>query len=178
MFSLLDSAAAPQSLRSTGPPFRFPFLHRTILHLFSYWFSDVVAYPEPYLELQFPLHLVLYKVTQPLVCFLASSTQSSLVSSLPRFALRPIVSKSSFTQNDSLRTLWLFVRSFLGYSTQCEPHPVGDYSRTLPTHRRLLERHSLHIEDYLNDTLDTDLTEDYFIDTLSIRRTASNQAQT
>ena len=34
MFSSLDSAAAPHSLRSTGPPFRFPFLHRTILHLF------------------------------------------------------------------------------------------------------------------------------------------------
>ena len=34
MFSSLDSAAAPQSLRSTGLPFHFPFLHRTILCLF------------------------------------------------------------------------------------------------------------------------------------------------
>ena len=30
---------------------------------FSHWFSDVVAYPEPYLELRFSLHSVLYKVT-------------------------------------------------------------------------------------------------------------------
>ena len=34
MFSSLDSAAAPHSLRSTGSPFRFPFLHHTILYLF------------------------------------------------------------------------------------------------------------------------------------------------
>ena len=34
MFSSLESAAAPHPLRSIGPPFRFPFLHRTILHLF------------------------------------------------------------------------------------------------------------------------------------------------
>ena len=33
MFSSLGSAAAPHSLRSTGPPLHFPFLHRTILHL-------------------------------------------------------------------------------------------------------------------------------------------------
>ena len=32
MFSSLVSAAAPQSLRSTGTPFRFPILHRTILY--------------------------------------------------------------------------------------------------------------------------------------------------
>ena len=147
MFSSLDSAAAPHSLRSTGSPFRFPFLHRTILNLFSYWFSDVVAYPEPYLELRFPLRSVLYKVTRPLVCSLASSTQSSLVSSLPRFALRPSRLKPSLTRNSSLRTLRLFVRSSLGYSTQCEPHLVGDYSRTLPTCRRLLERHSRYGSD-------------------------------
>ena len=54
-----------------------------------HWLSDVEAYPESYLELQFPLCYVLYKVSQPLVCSLASSMQSSLVSSLPRFALRP-----------------------------------------------------------------------------------------
>ena len=34
MFPFLDSAAAPHSLRSTGPPFHFPFLHRTIPHCF------------------------------------------------------------------------------------------------------------------------------------------------
>ena len=84
---------------------------------FSYWFSDVVAYPEPYLELRFSLRSVLYKVTRPLVCPLASSTQSSLVSSLPRFALRTSRLKPSLTRNGSLRTLWLFVRSSLGYST-------------------------------------------------------------
>ena len=33
MLSALDSAAAPHSLRSTGTPYRFPFLHRTILYL-------------------------------------------------------------------------------------------------------------------------------------------------
>ena len=33
MFSSFDSAAALHSLCSTGSPFRFPFLHRTILHL-------------------------------------------------------------------------------------------------------------------------------------------------
>ena len=33
MLSSLVSAAAPHSLCSTGLPFRFPFLHRTILHL-------------------------------------------------------------------------------------------------------------------------------------------------
>ena len=33
MFSSFDSAAVPHSLHSTGPPFRFPFLHRTILYL-------------------------------------------------------------------------------------------------------------------------------------------------
>ena len=59
--------------------------------LFSHWFSEVVAYPEPYLELRLLLRSILYKVTRPLVCSLASSTQSSLVSSLPRFALRPPV---------------------------------------------------------------------------------------
>ena len=72
---------------------------------FADWFSDVVAYPEPYLKLRFSLHSVLYKVTRPLIYSLASSTQFSLVSSLPRFALRTTVSKSSFTRNDSLRTL-------------------------------------------------------------------------
>jgi hypothetical protein len=99
----------------------------------------VVAYPEPYLELRFLLRSVLYKVTRPLVCSLASSTQSSLVSSLPRFALRPFRLKPSLARNGSLRTLRLFVRSSLGYSTQCEPYPVGDYSRTLPTNRRILK---------------------------------------
>ena len=34
MLSSLDSTAAPHSLRSTRPPFRFPFLHRTIPYLF------------------------------------------------------------------------------------------------------------------------------------------------
>ena len=144
LFSLCSCSAVATQHR---PPFRFPFLHRTILHLFSYRFSDVVAYPEPYLELQFPLRSVLYKVTRPLVCSLASSTQSSLVSSLPRFALRPSHLKPSLTRNGSLRTLRLFVRSSLGYSTQCEPHPIGDYSRTLPIHRRLLERHSRYGSD-------------------------------
>ena len=33
MFSPLDSAAAPHLLRSTGPPFHFPFLHHMILYL-------------------------------------------------------------------------------------------------------------------------------------------------
>ena len=33
MFSSLDSAAAPHPLRSTGSPYRFPFLHRMILYL-------------------------------------------------------------------------------------------------------------------------------------------------
>ena len=84
---------------------------------FSHWFSDVVAYPEPYLELQSSLRPVLYKVARPLVCSLASSTQSSLVSSLPRFALRPSRLKPSLHRNGSLRTLRLFVRSSLGYST-------------------------------------------------------------
>ena len=63
--------------------------------LFSHWLSDVVAYPESYLELWFSLRSVLYKVTQPLVCSLASSTQFSLVSSLLRFALRPTLLKPS-----------------------------------------------------------------------------------
>ena len=147
MLSPLDSAAAPHPLRSTGSPFRFPILHRTILYLVSHWFSEVVAYPEPYLELRFSLRSILYKVSRPLVCSLASSTQSSLVSSLPRFALRPSRLKPSLTRNGSLRTLQLFVRSSLGYSTRREPYPVGDYSRTLPTHRRLLERHSRYGSD-------------------------------
>ena len=147
MFSSLDSAAAPHPLRSTGFPFRFPFLHRTILSSCSHWFSEVVAYPEPYLELRFPLRSVLYKATRPLVCSLASSTQFSLVSSLPRLALRPICLKPSLIRNGSLRTLRLFVRSSLGYSTRRKPYPVGDYSRTLPTHRRLLERHSRYGSD-------------------------------
>ena len=128
MFSSLDSAAVPHLLRSTGPPFHFPFLHRTILRLFSYWFSKVVAYPEPYLELRFTLHPVLYKVTRPLDCSLASSTQFSLVSSLPRFALRPTRLKPSLTRNGSLRTLRLFVRSSLGY-----------YSTRTTSSRRLLK---------------------------------------
>ena len=34
MFSSLDSAAAPHLLHSTGSQSCFPFLHRTILHLF------------------------------------------------------------------------------------------------------------------------------------------------
>ena len=56
---------------------------------FSHWLSDVEAYPESYLELQFLLHSVLYNTSQYLSCSLASSTQFSLVFSLPRFALRP-----------------------------------------------------------------------------------------
>ena len=134
MFSSFVSAAAPHSLCSTGPRSVSPFYIVRFFVSFSYWFSDVEAYPEPYLELRFPLRSVLYKVTRPLVCSLASSTQFSLVSSLPRFALRPSRLKPSLTWNGSLGTLRLFVRSSLGYSTLCEPHPVGDYSRTLPTH--------------------------------------------
>ena len=147
MFSSLDPAAAPHSLRSTGSRSVSPFYIVQFSISFSYWFSEVVAYPEPYLELRFLLRSVLYKVARPLDCSLASSTQSSLVSSLPRFALRPSRLKPSLTRNGSLRTLRLFVRSSLGYSTQCEPYLVGDYSRTLPTHRRLLERHSRYGSD-------------------------------
>ena len=123
-------------IRCAAPVFRSVSLFYIVRFSvpFSHWFSEVVAYPEPYLELRFPLRSVLYKVSRPLVCSLASSTQSSLVSSLPRFALRPSRQKLSLTRNSSLRTLRLFMRSSLGYSTQCEPHPVGDYSRTLPTH--------------------------------------------
>ena len=113
----------------------------------SHWFSVVVAYPEPTLELRLSLRSVLYKVTQPLVCSLASSTQSNLVSSLPRFTLRLISLKPSLTQNGSLRTLRLFVRSSLGYSTQCKPHLARDYLRTLLAHQRLLEQHSRHRSD-------------------------------
>ena len=91
--------AAP-ALRSISP---FYIVRFSIS--FSHWFSDVAAYPEPYLELRFSLRSVLYKVTQPLICSLASSTQSSLVSSLPRFALRPSRLKPSLTRNGSLRTL-------------------------------------------------------------------------
>ena len=51
MFSPFDSAAAPHSLRSTGPRSASPFYIVRISISFSYWFSEVVAYPEPYLEL-------------------------------------------------------------------------------------------------------------------------------
>ena len=82
----------PQPLRNryTAPALHpvSPFYIVRFSISFSHWFSVVVAYPEPYIELRFPLRSVLYKVTQPLNCSLASSTQSSLVSSLPRFALR------------------------------------------------------------------------------------------
>ena len=104
MFSSLDSAAVPHSLRSTGPRSISPFYIIRFSISFFHWFSDVVAYPEPYLELQFPLRSVLYKVARPLICSLASSTQSSLVSSLPRLALRPLRLKPSLNRNGSLRT--------------------------------------------------------------------------
>ena len=126
---------------SIGPlDHRSPFHILLVLHsispfgiipsliFFSHWLSDVEAYPESYLEPRFPLHSVLYKVTQPLVCSLASSTQFSLVSSLPRFALRNLLyKKPSLNQNGSLRTLRLFVRSSLGYSTLREPYLAEDY---------------------------------------------------
>ena len=147
MFSLLDSAAFHIRYAAPVPHSVSPFYIVRFSISFSYWFSDVAAYPEPYLELRFPLLSVLYKVTRPLVCSLASSTQSSLVSSLPRFTLRPSRLKPFLTRNGSLGTLRLFVRSSLGYFTQREPHLVGDYSRTLPTHRRLLERHSRYGSD-------------------------------
>ena len=99
MLSSLDSTAAPHSLHSTGPWSVSPFYIVQFSISFSHWFSEVVAYPEPYLELRFSLRSVLYKVTRPLVCSLASSTQFSLVSSLPRFALRPSRLKPSFTRN-------------------------------------------------------------------------------
>ena len=67
-------------LLSSSYHFSFPLSH---------WLSNVEAYPESYLELRFSLRSVLYKVSQPLSCSLASSMQFSLVSSLPRFALRP-----------------------------------------------------------------------------------------
>ena len=50
--------------------------------------------------------------------------------------------------------LWLFMRSSLGYSFSV------NYIQQEITHS-----HSLHIEDYLKDTLNTDLTGDYFLDT-------------
>ena len=81
MFSSLDSTAAPHLLCSTSSR---PNSLLSIIPLsisLSHWLSDVEAYPESYLELRFPLHSVLYKVTRPLICSLASSTQFSLVSS-------------------------------------------------------------------------------------------------
>ena len=89
MFSPFVSAATPHPLCSTDPLFHFLSRIVPLSISFSHWLSDVEAYPESYLEPQFSLHLVLYKVSRPLVCSLASSTQSSLVSSLPRFTLRP-----------------------------------------------------------------------------------------
>ena len=83
---LLHSRCAASAFHSVSP---FSIVRSS--RLYSHWFSVVVAYPEPYLDLRFFLCSVLYKVTQPLVCSLASSTQSSLVSSLPRFALRPTI---------------------------------------------------------------------------------------
>ena len=91
MLSSLDSAATPHPLRCTGFRTVSPFYIVRFSISFSHWFSEVVAYPEPYLELRFLLRSVLYEVSRPLVCSLASSTQSSLVSSLPRSALRPSV---------------------------------------------------------------------------------------
>ena len=88
-FFSFHSCYAASVLRSISPFYIIQFSH-----LLSHWFSVVVAYPEPYLELCFSLRSVLYKVTRPLVCSLASSTQSSLVSSLPRFALRPLSQRS------------------------------------------------------------------------------------
>ena len=108
------SCSAFTTQHRPSAPFPLPISYHSPF-LFPHWFSDVVAYPEPYLEFWFSLCSVLYKVTWPLVCSLASSTQSSLVSSLPRFALRPIHSKPSLTWNGSLRTLQLFVRSSLGF---------------------------------------------------------------
>ena len=140
------SSFVPQLLRiryaAPAPRSVSPFYIVRFSISFSHWFSEVVAYPEPYLELRISLRSILYKVTRPLDSSLASSTQSSLVSSLPRFALRPSRLKPSLIWNGSLRTLRLFVRSSLGYSTQCKPYPIGDYSRTLPILQRLLKRHS------------------------------------
>ena len=45
MFSSLDSAAAPHSLRSTGPGSVSPFYIVRFSVSFSHWFSEVVAYP-------------------------------------------------------------------------------------------------------------------------------------
>ena len=36
--------------------------------------------------------------------------------------------------------------------------------------QEITQGHSLHIEDYLTDTLNTDLTGDYFLDTPGIQR--------
>ena len=83
---LLHSRCAALAFHSISP---FSIVRSS--HLYSHWFSIMVAYPEPYLDLWFFLRSVLCKVTRPLVCSLASSTQSSLVSSLPRFALRPTI---------------------------------------------------------------------------------------
>ena len=88
MFSSLESAAALHSYAAPAHRPVSPFYIVWFSIYLSHWFCEVVAYPEPYLELRFSLRSVLYKVTRPLVCSLASSTQSSLVSSLPRFALR------------------------------------------------------------------------------------------
>ena len=55
--------------------------------------------------------------------------------------------------------LQLFMRSFLGYSLSV------NYIQQEITHN-----HFLHVKDYFKDTLDTDLTRDYFLDTTGIQQ--------
>ena len=97
MLSTLDSAAVPHLLRSTGTPFRSPFAYLSYGH-WSIPSHTISPFPFSLLSSRFFLvHACLctvYKPLSPVSCPLASSTQFSLVSSLPRFALRPLSSEA------------------------------------------------------------------------------------
>ena len=86
-----------QPLRSTGSLFCFSFhlsLLWSLVDTLSYDFSFPFTFPSSCFILVCVLHCTVYNTPAPVSCSLASSMQFSLVSSHPRFTLRPLSSEA------------------------------------------------------------------------------------
>ena len=93
-------------LRSIGSLFFFPFCLSPLVSLDSHSpqllsLSWVTLFFLFYMVCALPLYSIHYKPLSPVSCFSASSMQSSLVSSLSRFTLRPL-SSEAFPQLEQL----------------------------------------------------------------------------
>ena len=162
MLSLLDSAAA---LHITPQHHSILLILSHFSFLIFHWTASSQSLSLLLGDSVFPLYhglpmlpCTVYKPLSPISCSLASSMQFSLVSSLPRLALKPLLSEA-FPQPEQLSQDIVTLHEIL---------PRILYSTQVTIRQKITHSHSLHVEDYLKDTLNMEPTGDYFQDTPSI----------